>query len=322
MDGAGSSSSIRYNLRVKRKIGLLAAAALFLAATAVGVFLAFPFQGLVAYRQARLHLSGTSSVRLDGGLAAYEKNTCVAGKPCRCIALIHGLGDSALTWDGLLRDPRAAAEGQHFVAPNMPGSDGSPVPPDPSGWAIRAQAWTLRSALEPICPQWTVVANSLGGWTSLWMALDWPAGVHDLVLVDSAGIDDPSGRQEESARVLAEPTIPLLKTFRKRAHFAGREVPERVWRAVLASIVGRHTYELVHGLKREELLDARLGALRAPTAIIWGATDGIIPLDVGRRLHALIAGSTFETVPNCGHLPQVDCPEPVAKAVFGAPAAN
>jgi pimeloyl-ACP methyl ester carboxylesterase len=305
---------------MKRKAAIWAGG--ILAAAVAAIFAAAPFECMVAYRQARLRLSGSASVRLDGGLSAYEKNTCRPGRPCRCVALIHGMGDSALTWDGLLLDPRASAEGLRLVAPNMPGSDGSPSPADPAGWAIRAQARTLRAALEGVCPEWTVVGNSLGGWTSMWLALDWPAGVHDLVLVDAVGISDPSGRQEESARVLADPTIPLLKVFSRRASFKDREAPERAWRSVLASIVGRHTHELALGLRRDELLDDRLGALRAPAAIIWGEADGIIPPEVGARMHRLIAGSRFELVPRCGHLPQQECPEPVARAVFGAPAAD
>jgi len=80
--------------------------------------------------------------------------------------------------------------------------------------------------------------------------------------------------------------------------------------------VGRHTHELVHGLRRDELLDARLGALRRPATIIWGDADGIIPLAVGARLHRLIRGSRYEVASRCGHLPQQECPEVVARAVF------
>jgi pimeloyl-ACP methyl ester carboxylesterase len=200
----------------------------------------------------------------------------------------------------------------------MPGSDGSAQPADPSGWAIRAQARILRAALESRCPEWTVAGNSLGGWTSMWLALDWPAGVRNLVLVDAAGIDDPSGRQEESARVLSDPDLRLLKEFDARARYRERIIPDRAWRAALASIVGRHTREIVHALRRDELLDARLSALRAPATIIWGDADGIIPLAVGARLHRLIAGSRYEVIRRCGHLPQQECPEPVARAVFEA----
>ena len=221
----------------------ISAAAVFAAAAAA--FVLAPFETVGALRRAALWKGGVKRVAVDGGLLAYEKNGCRTGKPCRCVALIHGLGDSAMTWDKMLLDARAGRPGLRLFAPDMPGADGSAVPSDPAGWAIRAQARTLRTALESRCPGWTVAGNSLGGWTSLWLALDWPAGVHDLVLVDSAGIEDPSGRQVESARVLADPTLPLLKEFSRRARYRDREIPERAWIAALASIKGRHTFELV-----------------------------------------------------------------------------
>ena len=301
-----------------RKTALWIAGALaagLLAAGAAVVY--FPFQTVNAIRRAALWRGGVRQVRLDGGLLAYEKDGCLPGKPCRCVALIHGLGDSAMTWDRLLLDGRAGAEGLKLVAPNMPGSDGSAAPADPAGYAIRAQARTLRAALSGVCPRWSVAGNSLGGWTSLWLALDWPQGVSDLVLLDAAGISDPSGREEESARALADPTLEKMKVFRLRAHADGGEIPERAWIAGIAAIKARHTYDVAHGLRREELLDARLSALKIPVRIIWGATDGIIPVEVGKRLHRLIAGSRYEVVQKCGHLPQQECPEPAARAIFG-----
>lgn len=303
-------------MRRKAAFGLLGAAALFLAAAAV--FFAFPYQSVTALRRAFLLKGGARRVRLQNGLLAYEKDGCAPGRPCRCVALVHGLGDSALTWDKMLLDARANREGLRLVAPDMPGADGSPSPADPSGWAIRAQARALRAGLEPLCPRWTVAGNSLGGWTSLWLALDWPDGVDGLVLLDAAGVNDPSGRQEASARALAEPTLASLKEFSRLARYRDRVIPERAWRAGLDAIVGRRTYEIVHGLKREELLDARLASLRVPATIIWGDADGIIPMALGRRMHALIRGSRFQPALRCGHLPQQECPEVVARALFGS----
>lgn len=307
-------------MRRRTALLILGLAAAFAAAGAAAL-IAAPFETVVAYRRAALRAGGVQRIRLDGGLLAYEKDSCRPGAPCRCVALIHGLGDSALTWDKLLLDRRASARGLRLLAPDMPGADGSPAPGDPSGWAIRAQARTLRAALEPVCPEWTVAGNSLGGWTSMWLALDWPAGVKSLILLDPAGIEDSSGAQERTARVLAEPTVPLLKEFSRLARDQDRtaDVPERAWRSALASIKGRRTYDLVHGLKREELLDRRLSALKTPAVIIWGESDRVIPPSVGLRLHRLIRGSRWQPVRRCGHLPQQECPEAAARAVFGAP---
>ncbi|MFI5362939.1 MAG: alpha/beta fold hydrolase [Elusimicrobiota bacterium] len=287
-----------------------------------GVFLAAPFQTTLALRRATLRLGGVRRVRLDGGLLAWENDGCRPGRPCRCVALIHGLGDSALTWDKLLLDSRISGDGARLLAPDMPGTDGSAPPASPAGYGIRAQARTVRSALEGVCPQWTVVGNSLGGWISLWLALDWPQGVRGLVLADAAGISDPSGRAEESARTLAAPTLANIKEFGRRARYRRIELPDRVWKAALASILSRPTGAIVATLSRAELLDDRLGALKIPTSIVWGETDGIVPIEVGERMHRLIAGSRYRAVKECGHMPQIECPDSIVGALADvAPAA-
>lgn len=305
---------------MRRKAAFTVGGLLALVVLCGAAFAFKPFETVVALRRFALWRGGVSRVSLGGGLAGYERDACVPGAACRCVALVHGLGDSALTWDKLLLDPRASAAGLRLVAPDMPGVGGSPVPADPKDWAIRSQARTLRAALEPLCPSWTVAGNSLGGWTALWLALDWPAGVKDLVLLDAAGIKDPSGREEDAARVLAAPTLPLLKEFSRRARYRDERqgIPERAWRSALASIIGRHTFELVHGLRRDELLDARLPGLRVPATIVWGDADGVIPPAVGERMHRLLRGSRYLPVERCGHLPQQECPEVVARTLFGS----
>jgi pimeloyl-ACP methyl ester carboxylesterase len=306
---------------VKRAALRVALAACAAAALGAAAFFAAPYEAVTAARRAALWAGGVRRARLDGGLLAYERDGCRPGAPCRCVALIHGMGDSALTWDKVLLDPRSSAAGLRVVAPDMPGTDGSAPAADPAGYGIRAQARTLRTALESRCPEWTVAGNSLGGWIALWLALDWPEGVGRLVLVDPAGISDPSGREEQSARILSAPTPETLRDFSRRARFRDRDLPERAWRSAVAAILRRPTRAIFDALRRDELLDARLGSLRIPTTILWGEADGVIPIEVGERMHGLIAGSRFEKLSRCGHLPQAECPAAVLNALYGVDAA-
>lgn len=47
---------------------------------------------------------------VSGPLLAYELSTCRPGAACRCVAIVHGLGDSAMTWDKTML--ASAAESQ------------------------------------------------------------------------------------------------------------------------------------------------------------------------------------------------------------------
>lgn len=296
------------------KRGLLAAGLPVLAAAG---FWLYPLEANMAWRKAALRLHGVRRIQA-GPLMAYERDACVPGRPCRCVALVHGLGDSALTWDRVLGGDGAPPppEGTRLLAVDLPGTDGSPEPKDEAGFGVRAQAGALRQALESRCPKWTVAGNSLGGWISLWLALDWPQGVDRLVLLGSAGVDDPSGTVLDAARVLSGPTPELMAVFRDKAWHKAPPAPARAWAAAAALIKARPARRIVAQLRREDLLDGRLQSLKTPTAVIWGASDRVVPLPVGRRLHSLIKGSTLQVVEACGHMPQLECPAPVADALY------
>lgn len=286
----------------------------------VGTFFLCPVQTVGFLRKTALSAHGVRRVRA-GTLAAYEEDLCSPGKPCRCVALIHGLGDSALTWDSVLLGKDGASKppaGTKLLAVELPGTEGSLPPATPEGYAIPAMADAVKDALQPRCPQWTVVGNSLGGWVAGWLALKWPEGVKQLVLVNAAGLDDPTGTEERTARILEDPTPEKMKDFALRAYHKPRAIPDRAWAAVVASIRSRPAAKMVAALKKEYLLDDQAKNIRAQTLILWGASDRVVPRAVGEGFARLIPGARLELVPDCGHLPQQECPQAVSKALFPA----
>ena len=64
-------------------------------------------------------------------------------------------------------------------------------------------------------------------------------------------------------------------------------------------------------------LEKRLGLIAAPTLILWGDRDGLLPPSYAGRFARGITGSTrVEAVANAGHLAYLDQPDAVAKAVL------
>ncbi|MFV3075335.1 alpha/beta fold hydrolase [Niveispirillum fermenti] len=59
----------------------------------------------------------------------------------------------------------------------------------------------------------------------------------------------------------------------------------------------------------------RLHRVTVPTLVLWGEDDAIASLDYGRDYAALIPGSTFETIPECGHRIYVDRPDMAARRI-------
>ena len=57
------------------------------------------------------------------------------------------------------------------------------------------------------------------------------------------------------------------------------------------------------------------GKVRCPVKVIWGMDDPWIPLERGQALHARLPRAALETLPGVGHLPQLEAPEHVLKAL-------
>ncbi|MDW3221645.1 MAG: alpha/beta hydrolase [Paracoccaceae bacterium] len=57
--------------------------------------------------------------------------------------------------------------------------------------------------------------------------------------------------------------------------------------------------------------------IRCPVKIVWGQDDPWIPIERGRALHDMIGQDQFEALQGVGHLPQLEAPERVLKALDG-----
>jgi pimeloyl-ACP methyl ester carboxylesterase len=72
-------------------------------------------------------------------------------------------------------------------------------------------------------------------------------------------------------------------------------------------------------------LRARLARIAVPALVVWGEADRIADPGYGRAYAAAIPGARFELLPGTGHLPQLETPEQLIRAVWDfaeAPAAR
>lgn len=56
----------------------------------------------------------------------------------------------------------------------------------------------------------------------------------------------------------------------------------------------------------ERGLARRLHRITAPTLIIWGADDALVPAGYAAEFGKAVKGSRVEVIPNCGHIPQLE----------------
>jgi pimeloyl-ACP methyl ester carboxylesterase len=69
-------------------------------------------------------------------------------------------------------------------------------------------------------------------------------------------------------------------------------------------------------------IEQDLNKINAPTLILWGAEDELIPLEAGRKMNSLIKTSRLVVIEKCGHVPQEEIPERVVKEITNFVAAS
>ena len=154
----------------------------------------------------------------------------------------------------------------------------------------------------------TLVGDSSGGLIAQRVALDYPQRVSRLVLIGSpttlvnnnavrelgeemlAGLEDPIPPEFVREFVLGTVHDPLPKEFLGRAVSQSLKVPAHVWRDYWKGVV----------LTVDDT--ARLGEINAPTLILWGEQDTLLPREEQERRAAAIPNATLLVYPETGHL--------------------
>jgi pimeloyl-ACP methyl ester carboxylesterase len=58
-----------------------------------------------------------------------------------------------------------------------------------------------------------------------------------------------------------------------------------------------------------------LGEVRVPTLVVWGESDHVVPVDVGRQYESIMADACLEVVPNAGHFVDLEQPDRLAELI-------
>lgn len=247
--------------------------------------------------------------------------------PGPAVVLLHGQPGTGLDWQWVV--PLLTADFT-VVVPDRPGygCTGGPA----TGFAGNAAA--VLELLDRLgLGRAVLVGHSWAGGVALQAAVDHPGRVAGLVLVSSVG---PGGAVNWEDRLLAAPVLgellagtaiggmglllgsPPVQNLARR-HLGGRardgivalgrltRGPSRVWRSFVA--------EQRALLDELEPLAGRIGSITAPTAIVHGGSDHVVPAGVSDRLHRDIAGSSRHVLAGAGHLLPHDRPADVAAAV-------
>jgi len=162
-----------------------------------------------------------------------------------------------------------------------------------------------------------LAGSSVGGSLAAEMAALWPAAVRRLVLIAPFGLfdeadppTDPWAQRADAVPGLmcADPEIwTALKTAPEGANSVEWPIEQ-----VRANEAAARVFWPLGNTKVEK----RLGLIQAPTLLLWGAQDRIMPRGYAERFAKGIASKTeIRVIEGAGHLAELDKPTEVAQAI-------
>jgi pimeloyl-ACP methyl ester carboxylesterase len=260
------------------------------------------------------------------GLRVHYKE---AGQGEPALILQHGFAASLFSWREVLG---SLAQGRRVVAFDRPAFGLTERPmewegPDP--YSAEAQADLTIGLMDALGIQQAIqVGNSAGGTIAALTALRYPERIPALVLVDPAIYQ--TGRPAWFRLLARTPQMQRLgPLLARQIQKWGREFGELAWHDPL-----RFTDEIWQGytkpLQAENWdrglwnltaasgptgLGEQLKRLQMPVLVLTGDDDRIVPTEQSVRLASELPDAELVVFPNCGHVPQEECPDLFLKAV-------
>ena len=159
----------------------------------------------------------------------------------------------------------------------------------------------VAAAVEPLAPV-DVAGHSLGALVAVRLAVSRSELVRRLILVAPPGI-----RPWGNPLRLGPPLVATL----------GRSRP-RLLVTLARDVLRAGPQNIVRGGLHVASADvtAELGAVRAPTLLVWGAHDRLVPPSAGRLWEALLPRGRLVVLPDAGHVPMLESPEALRAAIL------
>ena len=152
-----------------------------------------------------------------------------------------------------------------------------------------------------------LLGNSLGGHLAIIYALKHQSRLRSLILTGSSGL-------YESAFGTGFPKREDYEYIRKKVQLTfydpeitTKEMVDEVFEIVNDRMKGIRIIKTAKSAIRHNVED-RLGDIKVPCLLVWGAQDTITPVFVGKKFNELIAGSRLEILDKCGHAPMLERP--------------
>lgn len=248
------------------------------------------------------------------------------------VILLHGFGSSTYSWQKVMEPFSSFGSVLAYDRPGfgltervLPNKDVNFNP-----YSLEYQSQFLLAFIESKRAEKIIlVGNSAGGTVAMQTALAYSDRIDALILISPA-VYGSGGAPKWIKPLLNLPQMDRLgpvfvRTIRER----GLEILELAWSdpekiseedlenyqkplSVDGWDVGLWEFTKANG---ENDIAARLSEIIIPVLVITGADDKIIPADQSTQLASELPNASLVVIPNCGHVPQEECPADFMNAV-------
>lgn len=252
-------------------------------------------------------------LQTDGNRIRYLES----GTSKNTLVLIHGLGASSERWDQVI--PLFEKDFK-VIAPDLIGfgySDKPLADYTPEFFSDFLEKFFLSANLQR--PH--IIGSSLGGQIAAEFATSHSEHIEKLVLVSPAGVMKQSTPALDAYIMAAMyPNEESAKNAFEMMDGSGKSVSEHIVNSFVermrlpnAKLAFMST---LLGLKNSEIITSKLQTISAPTLIVWGLNDPVIPITHADSFVSSIPDCRFYRMDGCGHTPYVQDPPAFACKVL------
>lgn len=291
-----------------------------------GLVILIVVAGIALYRpdipyaklEAKYARPSSKFVDLTGGVRMHYRDDGPRDAPV--IVLVHGYGDSFLTWEPWIE---RLSPTYRVITLDLPGHG---LTRAPKGYVIDQDAFADLIddlAAKENLPPFALVGNSMGGGVAWKTALRHPARLNALVLVDAAGWPATTLKTPPLAfRILGSPVGRFLLQHIETRPITGPGLKADVvddslitpdflnrWVEVQRAPGHRQILMSMGAKPSVPATPEALAKIAVPTLVMHGAQDQIIEPESARKFAAAIPGAKLILYPKAGHLPQYELPD-------------
>jgi pimeloyl-ACP methyl ester carboxylesterase len=294
-----------------KSAGILVLFVLLLVLLGAGFWLYTPDKPRAALES--LYLNGDSKYLEVAGVRLRVAESGQHDAPA--VVFLHGFGSSLDTWEPWAQ---ALAKDYRVIRFDLPGF--GLTGPDPTGdYSDTRSVQVLAALLDHFgLKRVSLIGNSLGGRIAWRFAAAYPERVSKLILISPDGFASPGfeyGKAPEVPWMMRLLPYVLPRTLLRMNLAVAYADPTALTEATLTRYRDLMLAPGVRTAILDRMAKARLEApepwlrrIQAPTLLLWGKKDGMIPFSNSTDYLRAIPNATLVALPNLGHVPFEEAP--------------